>query len=69
MRNVIDINKHRLVADGGESIDKRTWAAKDLVKRIKEVALYDGDDINPNFLGLRMKDINNLYTIDNLNLN
>lgn len=69
MKNLIDVNKHRLVADGGETIDKRTLAAKDLIRRIKYVALHTGSDINPMYLGLRMKDINQLFTTENLNLN
>lgn len=69
MKHDIDINKHILVSNGGVSLDRRTWASKDLIKRVKDVALYKGDDINPTYLGLRLKDINLLFTTDNINLN
>lgn len=68
MKTEIEVNKYRLVAEGGETFDKRTWAGKDLVKRIKDTANYNGD-INPNFLGLRIKDVKLLFTTDNINLN
>jgi|GEM_PF-6978235 hypothetical protein len=69
MKSNIDPNKHILVSDGGVSFDRRTWAGKDLIKRIKETAAYMNDDINPNFLGLRLKDINLLFTTENINFN
>lgn len=68
MKTNIDYNKHIMVSDGGVNFDRRTSAGKDLIKRIRATANYDGD-INPNFLGLRMKDINLLFTTHNINLN
>lgn len=70
MKNYVDINKHILVSDGGTSFDRRTSAGKDLIKRIKETAIFlNLDDIPTNYLGLRMKDIDLLFNTDNINLN
>jgi hypothetical protein len=68
MKNNVAQNKHILVSHGGVSFDRRTWAGKDLIKRIKETAKYSGD-IPKNFLGLRFKDINLLFTTENINFN
>lgn len=61
-------NKYNLVADGGKQLDKRTWQGKALIERIKDrdAVIATDEDIPAHYGMLRIKDIEQLFTTDNL---
>lgn len=56
-----------------ETIDKRTWDGKDIVKKVqsmcneKSLRFSEQDGMHPGLVGLRMKDIDFLLLEFNLN--
>lgn len=64
-------NEIIIVSDGGMSFDKNTLAGKELVRRVIKMKDTPVGSASITFYhsSLRIKDINLLFTIENINLN